>query len=228
MILRHLPSLGLALAALACATPSAAAATATMPAATVAGEGSGSIDTSALRDLAGADGVKVEVNLSGALLKLLSGAIDDEQAEAARMISDLESINVLILNVDEGKAEKAAATITKMGDSLAKKGWNAIARIQEEGETVQVLLHMDGDEAIDGLVVMVNEKNGGELVFVNIVGRIDLENLGALAGQFEIEGLEEALSATKKGKSGDSKSKKKAESDDDEDEAPPRKRKNVF
>jgi hypothetical protein len=198
------------------------------------GGGPGAIDTTSLRELAGDDGVKVEVNLSGALLKMLSGAMGGEEAEAAKMLSGLESVNVLVLNVDEGKADRAAATITKMGDSLAKKGWSAIARIQEEGETVQVLLHMDGDEAIDGLVVMVSERGEGELVFVNIVGRIDLEGLRHLAGEFDINGLEEALSAHTKGKGGDSKekskakSKKNADDDDDDDDTPRRKRKNVF
>jgi len=228
-------SFGLAVAAaFALAIPFASPARAA--ASTFAGGTAGGIDTSALRELAGEDGVKVEVNLSGALLKMLSGAMGDEEPEASKMISDLESINVLILDIDESKSERASATIAKMGDGLAKKGWSAIAKIQEEGETVQVLAHMDGEEAIDGLVVMVNGHDG-ELVFVNIVGRIDLENLKHLAGNFEIEGLEEALSAhTKGGHGGDTKAKAKSKSkkkatdgeDDEDDDAPRRTRKSVY
>ncbi len=190
---------------------------------------SGEVDASALRELAGPDGVKVEVNLGGGLLKLLSGAIGDGDEEAAELVAGLESVRVLVMNADGRRSEQTAAAITKMADGLVRKGWQAVARVKEGGESVNVLLHMDRKDAIDGFVVLISNASDNEIVFVNITGRIDLARIAELAGHLDIEGLEEALSShTKAGKKSKSKSKVPEDDDDDEDDRPRRPRRDVF
>ena len=71
---------------------------------------------------------------------------------------------------------------------LLKKGWERLARVQEEGGLVKVLMLPSG-ESILGLVVLVVEEN--EIVFANVAGNIDMAQLGSLAEKMDIPGLDE-------------------------------------
>lgn len=62
-------------------------------------------------------------------------------------------------------------------------------RVREKSETVNVYIR-NNDEIIDGLVVLVFDRDDSEVVFANLVGSIDLAKIGELDGALEIPGLD--------------------------------------
>jgi len=153
----------------------------------------GFVDCSRLVEMGGGDdAVRVEVNLSGGLLRALA-KVDPDLYE---LVQDLYSVNAVVLAPGRGGAEQARLTIRSMGEELTRRGWERIARVREEDADVQVLVRTK-DEKIEGLVVLVVEINdpddddedGGEIVCANIAGMIDLEKVRQIGEGFDIPGL---------------------------------------
>jgi uncharacterized protein DUF4252 len=174
----------------------------------------GWVDGSSLLKLADDEDVKVEVSISGALLKLAASAIEDEGDEGLKeLVGGLDSINVLVISLGEHSKSTAAESIKKMGDGLKKKGWSTLARVHEEDANVNVLINST-DTEIRGLVVLVVDENEGELVFVNIVGKIDVGQLEKVAGHLDVPGLEKAFKGMgEAGKHGEGKERHKDRKD---------------
>ncbi|MBI3848085.1 MAG: DUF4252 domain-containing protein [Planctomycetes bacterium] len=175
----------------------------------------GWVDGSSLLKLADDEDVRVEVSLKGPLLKLISSAVGDDDAEVKDLVAGLESIDVLVVGLAEKSRASAGEAIRKMSDSLKKKGWDTLARVHEEDTNVSVLINTTNKE-IRGLVVLVVDEDEGELVFVNIVGTIDLDKLAKVSGDLDIPGLGDALHqqlGEGHGKKGDGKEKQKARKD---------------
>lgn len=160
-----------------------------------AAETRGCIDNDAFLDLAGDDRVTLEVNLSGSLLSALS-RIDPELQQLA---SGLHSIQAVILSltesdesekIDEGLVERARRLASATEKSLRAKHWERLARVRDSGSDIKVLV-LNDDEVIDGLVVMIIDKDEGQLVFANICGTLDLAAIQAIGEGFGIPGLDE-------------------------------------
>ena len=194
---------------------------------------SGFVDGSAFLELADKDSAQVEVSIKGPLLKLLSNALASEDEEAARMVGDLESIYALVIGIGEKNRDAAAERVRKMSDGLKKKGWEPIARVQEEDTNVTVMINAD-DKTINGLVVIVIDIEEGQLVFANIAGKLKLDEIEKLSAKLDVPGLDDVFGkgrgadkekkkerskATKKEtKEKDEKKAKKAKDEDEEDE----------
>ena len=61
---------------------------------------------------------------------------------------------------------------------LASDGWQSVARVRDGEDNVFVMLKTDGDVLV-GVTVLVS--SGSELVFTNVAGRIDMDQLARLA-----------------------------------------------
>jgi hypothetical protein len=132
---------------------------------------------------------KVEINLSASLIRIVGSFADSEDPEIGNILSKLESIKVRVYNLN-GKLEKANSTIDRVSSELKKKKWETLVTVNnnEENQKVRVF-SKSTSSVIDGVVVMVvsPEKEGGEAVFINIVGQIDPEQIGKVANTLDID-----------------------------------------
>lgn len=132
---------------------------------------------------------KVEINLSASLMKMIGSFAGDEDPEVANILSNLEFIKVRVYNLN-GKIEKASLTIDNVSKELKSNNWETLVTVNnnEDNQKVRVFSKSTRN-VIDGVVVMVvsPEKEGGEAVFINIVGEIDPNNVAKVAETLDID-----------------------------------------
>ncbi|MBA3849879.1 MAG: hypothetical protein C0502_07770 [Opitutus sp.] len=169
---------------LAAATVSLALATASF----AAEEETGFVDIGEL--IPSAKGQFVEVNLSPALLKFAARIAKAHEPDAADIVGDIQRIRVNVVGLDEANREANVEKIEAVRSRLEKAGWHRMVTVREhhKGDDVAVFAKMQGEDAIEGLVVTVISHKG-EAVFVNIVGSIKADKIAALAEKYDIEPL---------------------------------------
>ncbi len=150
----------------------------------------GYVDGSVLAELANEDDTLIEISIKGPLLRMVAKAVGHESNELAEFLGQIISINAIVLEL-EGDREPLQHTIGKLVKLLQDKGWERIARVQEDESNVAVFVLYDRRmEELEGLTVIVSE-GSDELVFANIAGRIDLELIGRIGRQLGVPGLDE-------------------------------------
>jgi len=149
----------------------------------------GYVNIEALADIQSEDTL-TEVNLRTPLLKLASQIIEDEEPDVAKMIGSLELVRVYVLEMNEANEERLMSNHESVEDYLEGKSWDTLVTVNSDDEQVGIhtLFSEDGSEII-GLVV--NVMDGSEAVVVNIVGKIDLEQIAALGSALDIPELSE-------------------------------------
>ncbi|HWO56640.1 MAG TPA: DUF4252 domain-containing protein [bacterium] len=130
----------------------------------------------------------VEVNLRGPMLKLAAAASEEDDPDVSAMISGLEGIFVRAYELQDHSAagfEKAIATIS---GHLQQSGWETIVKVRERDERAHIAVKMQGDSIV-GMTVLAMDENDGdnEVVFINIVGAIDLARIGRLGRSFDLD-----------------------------------------
>jgi hypothetical protein len=140
----------------------------------------------------------VEVTLDGAMLRLASKFLSDRGEDAATkaMISKLEGVYVRTYEFDdEGAYDRGV--VDRVRAQLGPT-WKKIVNVRSRSkDNTEIYTDMRGD-AITGLVIISAEPK--ELVFVNIVGPIDLDKLASLEGQFGIPHFDKEKNKREKGK----------------------------
>ena len=134
-----------------------------------------------------ANGQFVEVNLSQGMLKFAAKIAAHQEPEAAELINNLKRIRINVIGMDDSNRADTIAKIESIRRKLESQGWTQMVTVRDknDGDNVDVHVKQRGDDAIDGLVVTVLDKNG-EAVFVNIVGNISADQLGIIADKFDI------------------------------------------
>jgi len=132
---------------------------------------------------------KVEVNLGASLMKIVGGIAGQEDPEIADILSKLNSIKVRVYNLN-GELDKANTMVDKVSDELKADNWETLVTVNDNEENQKVrVFSKSTQQVIDGVVVMVvsPEDDGGEAVFINIVGEIDPEKIGKVADTLDID-----------------------------------------
>ncbi|MEM9532300.1 MAG: DUF4252 domain-containing protein [Pseudomonadota bacterium] len=114
-------------------------------------------------------------------LRLARVIVRDEDPEAARILKGLRGVRVFIYETQPGFSP---ASLNETVSSLRQKGWDPVVAIREDGEAVNVLVKFDQAEHIRGMVVM--SADSGELVMVNLMGRLEPEMFNAYMGELDI------------------------------------------
>ncbi len=135
-------------------------------------------------------GQYVEINLSPALLKFAARIAKHHEPEAADLVGDIKRIRINVVGLDDTNRTQNIAKIEAVRTKLEQQGWTRMVTVREknDGGNVAVFSKIRGDAIIDGLVITVIDRKG-EAVFVNIVGNISADKIGALAEKYEIEPL---------------------------------------
>lgn len=132
------------------------------------------------------DRIRLEINLGGALLRLLSSAVEEEDGEFAQLLRSLRSIQVSIYEGDSGQAESAQNRIRSVVRDLQRGGWESIVTVRDQG-SLNLMVRSD-DELILGLFAAFTDDQHS-IGFLNIVGDFDPVQIGRLARQLDIDGL---------------------------------------
>ncbi len=174
----------------ACALLSALAVVPLVHAAPRAVSSAGVVDGSAFAALASDEDAVAEIHLSGALLSTIAAA-DSEEEGFGSFLRGLRSIEAYIVKIgdDTARVDKAFRLVRETELKLERQGWERLARVREKTTNLNIFVKHN-EPYIDGLVVLVVDRDKGEVVFANIAGRIDLARLGELSSMVKIRGLE--------------------------------------
>ena len=143
------------------------------------------LDLKRLDKLADKASSKTEVTLDGSLLKVaakfLSGD-DPDEVKIKKLVNGLKGIYVKTFEFEkEGEyAESDVTAIRKQLDS----GWSRIVNVQskKDGDNAEIYLKTGGPDG--GLAIIC--AGAKELTIVNIVGKIDLDELSELGGNMGV------------------------------------------
>ena len=125
-----------------------------------------------------------DVALDGSMLQLAAQALANEKdADTAKikdLVSKLKGVYVKTFEFKEAN-QYNSSDLDPIRAQLKDSNWSKVVDIHESasGETTEVYLMKEGESLI-GLAVLVAEPK--ELTVVNIVGPIELDKLGGLAG----------------------------------------------
>ena len=139
-----------------------------------------------------AGGLEVDVNLEGAMLQAVAGAMEGQDGQLAEMVANLDRSRVMVGSTEGADPGAVKIRFDDAVGRLEGAGWTRILRVEEEEEQVY-LFALEAAGSISGLTVLVND-GGEEAVVVNIAGPIDPRVLGRLLSNMgEMPDLEELL-----------------------------------
>ena len=137
--------------------------------------------------------MEVDIDLSGAMLQVAAGAMENQDESLAELVSNLDRVRVQVGAPQNEDASVVGESIADAGSRLTSSGWNKILAVETSDEQVYLYSLEQGGNIV-GLTVLVNEK-GEEVVLVNIAGSVDPRTLGRLVSSIENFDLEEIMGA---------------------------------
>lgn len=129
----------------------------------------------------------VEINLQGAMLRMISAFTGDDDPEFARLVGALDGIRVRSGVVSAADLPVLRQRIRAGQTWLERHGWLAMVRVQEGAEEVHVYTREDAG-ALVGMTILAVEE--GEVTTVNLIGRVDPALLAHLANGLDLGALE--------------------------------------
>jgi len=138
----------------------------------------------------------LEVKLRGALLRMAAGLAANEDPEAADALMGIKLIRVEKYALKKGEFSAVKKKNRQIAKMLEKKGWEQVARVREKDEQVFIHVKTSKDKIVGLVVASVGEDN--EAVFVNIVGKIDPDQMARLGKKWDIQGLDSLQIGNKK------------------------------
>lgn len=125
--------------------------------------------------------LEVDVDLSGAMLQLAAGAMQDEHGgdqDLAQFVAGLERVRVQVGEPQGADPSTIAHSFDRAITTMESAGWSRILKVVDGGEQVYLFTREEGGRIV-GLTALVNDEDD-EIVLVNIVGDIDPVLLGKL------------------------------------------------
>lgn len=137
-----------------------------------------------------------QIELDASLLKMLSKMGGENNTDFKDVVGGLKLIRVNSFGLDANNEKEVREKINAIDQSLTNKKWQRIIMVKEAGEYTNVYVLPSSDyENFLGLCVTTIDKdgkrghNGPEATFVNIVGNINMSQIGKLGDKFHIPGL---------------------------------------
>jgi hypothetical protein len=152
-----------------------------LPAAPAAFAQGAKLDLTALDGLAAKASNVTNVNLDRDALQLAAGHVSGKQQGFLQRLR-----GVYVRDFEFSKpGEYSRTDVESILKQLRNSGWKSIVNVEDKknGETTDVCLMSEGGETI-GMAVLDAEPK--ELTVVNLVGPIDLSELGGMGGHFGI------------------------------------------
>jgi len=126
---------------------------------------------------------KISINIGGTLLQFVGAMTEESDAEASQIMSQLKGVRVFgypITNDPTVAKEKFG----EVKSTLRSKGWEPVVQVNEDDEQVLIYMKMDG-QSMEGMTVMTVDEE--EVMFINIIGKLDPKELGRIMDNFDID-----------------------------------------
>jgi hypothetical protein len=132
-----------------------------------------------------------DVTLDGSLLKFAAKFLsndDPDQAKIKKLVAELKGIYVRTYEF-ETEGEYTESDLAPLRSQLHSPGWSRIVGVhsKKDHDNAEIYLKTGGTEPGGLAIVCANPK---ELTVVNIVGKIDLEELSELGGNLGVPKLD--------------------------------------
>ena len=128
----------------------------------------------------------IEVTIQGALLDLVRNRAAREDDRAAGLMRNLQSIQMRGFPTDNLTPADYNDTIDRFAEDLLSSGWSRVMHVREDDQNVSLFMRYN-DEEVAGLTMMMSDPSDERLLFINIVGRIQPDELGTLMGGTGVE-----------------------------------------
>jgi hypothetical protein len=135
------------------------------------------------------DDASVEINLEGPLLRMVASGARGSDPDFASVIANLKSIQVRVFPVAVTAQETVKGKVGRATRWLEDRGWMPTLRVKESGDEAYIYLK-EADGKIQGLTLLAVDAD--EATVINIVGRIDPEQIGRLGQALHMPQLEKA------------------------------------
>src|SRR5688572_15960060 len=139
----------------------------------------------------------VEVHLKSNLISMAARLTEKEEPEVADLLRGLHSVRVNVIGLDDSNRAEVQSRISSIRSDLDEHGWERVVSTQEKNEEISVFVKTQGDQVLEGVVVMVFSGKG-EAVLVNVVGNIRPEKIALLGERMNLEPLKKIGKALKK------------------------------
>ena len=135
--------------------------------------------------LAGNAGSTTAVDLPQDMLSLAGPFLGEgsEEAVARELLANIEGMYVRVFE----DLVYSGSDLDAVRAQLVGTGWTRMVTVDEDEDEIGIWMYRDGD-AVTGMFILVAEPD--EVVAVNIVGRLDPEDLAALGGRFGVPALD--------------------------------------
>jgi len=131
-----------------------------------------------------------DIDLSAMLTEVAAKAKEEGDDELAQALAMVRSVRVKAFSL-EYKDREVEAMVSRINADLKEAGWNRLIYMKDGDESVTVSsMHKDG--LMVGIVAVVYEP-GDSAAFINVVGDLDLATLLGLAGEFDLDDLDEYM-----------------------------------
>jgi len=151
----------------------------------------GFVDARLFTDLVGDDEIRVEINISPALLRMMAVGVGESDPDLTAAIEGLRGIRVLVIDLSAESVRGGVEQLVKdTVRGVERIGWERLAVVRDESSLVNVLVKGDEEDRVRGLLVLALEKESNELVFVNLHGLVDLAKLQSLSEEMDLPGLD--------------------------------------
>jgi len=132
-----------------------------------------------------------DVTLDGSLLKFAAKFLsndDPDQAKVKKLVAEIKGIYVRTYQF-ENEGEYTESDLAPIRNQLRSPGWSRIVGVhsKKEHDNTEIYLKTGGTEPGGLAIVCANPR---ELTVVNIVGKIDLEELSELGGNLGVPKLD--------------------------------------
>ncbi len=129
-----------------------------------------------------------EVILGPELLRAFSAFAGSETE--MDQFNNLFSIRVKSFEINQDMAEELYPVFSKIEKKLQKEGWSQLVRVKKNDEEhTNISIKYGKKGGMEGLVVMTIDPYG-EAAFVNIIGAINLKDLGFLGNHIDGSALD--------------------------------------
>ncbi len=130
-----------------------------------------------------------EVLVEKNLLKLVANATKDQDSALYNLLNGLKLVKVNSFKNNGANKDEIISKIESINKKLTSKNWDRIVHVKSGDEYTNVFIKSNSsDDTIEGLAVTTYQDDG-EVTFVNIVGKINLESIGRLGKKFDIPSL---------------------------------------
>ena len=128
----------------------------------------------------------IEVNIHGALLRLVAEASAAEDPDLARLLRRVRGVFVRGFDLTDVNVDAVRRHKDDLAARLERTGWNTFVRVRDRSEDINFYVRLQ-DEAIAGIIVMSINLIEDQTVFLNIVGDIDPEEIGRIGRKFGMD-----------------------------------------